>query len=40
MRLAVAALFLGLTMVITRDEEEGDLCLYEALSDTDAVLCK
>uniref|UniRef100_A0A7N5KPV8 Phosphatidylethanolamine binding protein 4 n=2 Tax=Ailuropoda melanoleuca TaxID=9646 RepID=A0A7N5KPV8_AILME len=40
MRLAVAALFLGLTMVVTRDEKEGDLCLYEALSDTDAVLCK
>eukprot|EP00071_Canis_lupus_P032021 XP_022265578.1 phosphatidylethanolamine-binding protein 4 isoform X2 [Canis lupus familiaris] len=40
MKLATAALFLGLTMVVTRDEDEGDMCLYEALSDTDAVLCK
>lgn len=40
MRLAVAALFLGLTMVVSRDVEEGDLCLYEPLSDADAVLCK
>ncbi|KAF3818390.1 hypothetical protein GH733_011807, partial [Mirounga leonina] len=40
MRLAAAVLFLSLTLVVTRDMEEGDLCLYEALSDADAVLCK
>uniref|UniRef100_A0A667GBJ6 Phosphatidylethanolamine binding protein 4 n=1 Tax=Lynx canadensis TaxID=61383 RepID=A0A667GBJ6_LYNCA len=40
MKLATAALFLGLTMVVPRDEEDGDMCTYEALSDTDAVLCK
>lgn len=40
MKLATAALFLGLTMVVPRHEEDGDMCMYEALSDTDAVLCK
>uniref|UniRef100_A0A8C4MJ90 Phosphatidylethanolamine binding protein 4 n=1 Tax=Equus asinus TaxID=9793 RepID=A0A8C4MJ90_EQUAS len=40
MRLAVAALFLGVTMVATEDEDENDPCVYEALPDNDAVLCK
>ncbi|KAF5923565.1 hypothetical protein HPG69_006736 [Diceros bicornis minor] len=40
MSLAMAALLLGLTMVVTEDEEENDPCVYEALSDNDAVLCK
>ncbi|XP_061056680.1 phosphatidylethanolamine-binding protein 4 [Eubalaena glacialis] len=40
MRLAVAALLLGLTMVVTGDEGDNDLCVYEALPDNDAVLCK
>ena len=40
MKLATAALFLGLTMVVPGDEEDGDMCMYKALSDTDAVLCK
>ncbi|GAB5570231.1 phosphatidylethanolamine-binding protein 4 [Prionailurus iriomotensis] len=40
MKLATAALFLGITMVVPRHEEDGDMCMYEALSDTDAVLCK
>lgn len=39
MRLAMAALLLGLTLV-TGDEEDDDSCVYEALSDNDAVLCK
>ncbi|KAM9081689.1 phosphatidylethanolamine-binding protein 4 isoform 1-T1 [Megaptera novaeangliae] len=39
MRLAVAALLLGLTMVVTGDEGDTDLCVYEALPDNDAVLC-
>ncbi|XP_029793469.1 phosphatidylethanolamine-binding protein 4 isoform X2 [Suricata suricatta] len=40
MKLATAALFLGLTMVVARDDEDSDMCTYKALSDTDAVLCK
>uniref|UniRef100_A0A8C9B3K6 Phosphatidylethanolamine binding protein 4 n=2 Tax=Phocoena sinus TaxID=42100 RepID=A0A8C9B3K6_PHOSS len=40
MRLAVAALLLGLTMVATGDEGDKDPCVYEALTDNDAVLCK
>lgn len=40
MRLVMAALFLGLTMVVTGNLEDNDSCVYEALSDTDAVLCK
>uniref|UniRef100_A0A8D1XEZ1 Phosphatidylethanolamine binding protein 4 n=2 Tax=Sus scrofa TaxID=9823 RepID=A0A8D1XEZ1_PIG len=40
MRLATAALFLGLTMAVPGDEEDSDPCVYEALSDSDAVLCK
>ncbi|TEA24335.1 hypothetical protein DBR06_SOUSAS4410040, partial [Sousa chinensis] len=40
MRLAVAALLLGLTMMATGDEGDKDLCVYEALPDNDAVLCK
>lgn len=39
-KLATAALFLGLTMVVPKDYEDNDMCTYEALSDTDAVLCK
>lgn len=40
MRLATAALLLGLAAVVTGEEEENDLCMYEALPDNDAVLCK
>lgn len=40
MRLATAALILSLMMVVTTDEEENDQCVYEALPDIDAVLCK
>ncbi|KAF6306871.1 phosphatidylethanolamine binding protein 4 [Rhinolophus ferrumequinum] len=40
MRLAMAALILSLTMLVTTDEEESDRCVYEALPDTDAVICK
>ncbi|XP_040827323.1 phosphatidylethanolamine-binding protein 4-like [Ochotona curzoniae] len=40
MRLATAALLLGVVMVTTGDEEENDPCVYEALPDEDAVLCK
>lgn len=40
MRLATAALLLGLTLVVPGDEEGDDSCVYEALSDNDAVLCK
>ncbi|KAM5229711.1 phosphatidylethanolamine-binding protein 4 isoform 1-T2 [Hipposideros larvatus] len=40
MRLATAALILSLMMVVTTDEEENDQCMYEALPDIDAVLCK
>ncbi|ELK19261.1 Phosphatidylethanolamine-binding protein 4 [Pteropus alecto] len=40
MRLVMAPLFLGLTMVVTGNLEDNDSCVYEALSDTDAVLCK
>nr|XP_031548380.1 phosphatidylethanolamine-binding protein 4 isoform X2 [Vicugna pacos] len=40
MRLAVATLLLGLTMVVTGDDEDSDLCVYEALSNNDALLCK
>lgn len=39
MRLVMAPLLLGLTVVITGNLED-DSCVYEALSDTDAVLCK
>uniref|UniRef100_A0A8C0C9X3 Phosphatidylethanolamine binding protein 4 n=1 Tax=Balaenoptera musculus TaxID=9771 RepID=A0A8C0C9X3_BALMU len=39
MRLAVAALLLGLTMVVTGDKGDNDPCVYEALPDNDAVLC-
>lgn len=39
MRLVMASLLLGLTVVITGNLED-DSCVYEALSDTDAVLCK
>ncbi|KAJ8798549.1 hypothetical protein J1605_016694 [Eschrichtius robustus] len=39
MRLAVAALLLGLTMVVTGDEGDNDPCVYEVLPDNDAVLC-
>uniref|UniRef100_A0A8C3WWN2 Phosphatidylethanolamine binding protein 4 n=1 Tax=Catagonus wagneri TaxID=51154 RepID=A0A8C3WWN2_9CETA len=40
MRLATAALLLGLTMAALGDEEDSDPCVYQALSDSDAVLCK
>ncbi|XP_036880638.2 phosphatidylethanolamine-binding protein 4 isoform X3 [Manis javanica] len=42
MRLATAALFLGLTMAVTGDggKEENDACVYEAVPDNDAVLCR
>ncbi|XP_054545939.1 phosphatidylethanolamine-binding protein 4 [Talpa occidentalis] len=40
MRLATAALFLGLTMVVTGDEIKNGVCIYDALPDNDAVLCK
>ncbi|KAB0350253.1 hypothetical protein FD754_015110 [Muntiacus muntjak] len=40
MRLATAALLLGLAAVVTGEEEGNDLCVYEALPDNDAVLCK
>ncbi|EPY85174.1 hypothetical protein CB1_000393003 [Camelus ferus] len=40
MRLAVATLLLGLTMVVTGDDEDSDPCVYEALSNNDALLCK
>lgn len=40
MRLAVAALLLGLTMMATGDQGDKDPCVYEALPDNDAVLCK
>ncbi|XP_036744758.1 phosphatidylethanolamine-binding protein 4 isoform X1 [Manis pentadactyla] len=42
MRLATAALFLGLTMAVTGDggKEENDACVYEAVPDYDAVLCR
>ncbi|KAF4019404.1 hypothetical protein G4228_011111 [Cervus hanglu yarkandensis] len=40
MRLATAALLLGLAAVVTGEEEDNDLCVYEALPDNDAVLCK
>lgn len=40
MRLATATLILSLTMMVTTDEEENDRCVYEALTDTDAVICK
>lgn len=40
MRLATAALLLGLAAVVTGKKEDSDLCVYEALPDNDAVLCK
>ncbi|XP_025134981.2 phosphatidylethanolamine-binding protein 4 isoform X3 [Bubalus bubalis] len=40
MRLATAALLLGLAVAVTGEEEDTDLCVYEALPDNDAVLCK
>ncbi|XP_008573503.1 PREDICTED: phosphatidylethanolamine-binding protein 4, partial [Galeopterus variegatus] len=42
MRLATAALLLGLVVVVTGHWtlEENDPCVYEALSDQDAILCK
>ncbi|XP_053434550.1 phosphatidylethanolamine-binding protein 4 isoform X2 [Nycticebus coucang] len=40
MRLVTAALLLGLVTVVTGDEEENDPCIYESLSDEDAVMCK
>ncbi|KAF0879520.1 EGR3 protein, partial [Crocuta crocuta] len=40
MKLAVVALFLALTIVVPRNVEDSDTCTYEALSDTDAVVCK
>ncbi|XP_012582360.1 PREDICTED: phosphatidylethanolamine-binding protein 4 isoform X2 [Condylura cristata] len=40
MRLATAALFLGLTLVVNGVDEENNACTYEALPDNDAVLCK
>ncbi|XP_004630787.2 phosphatidylethanolamine-binding protein 4 [Octodon degus] len=39
MRLAVAALWLGLLMVAAEGEED-DSCVYEALPDEDTALCK
>ncbi|KAM6149614.1 phosphatidylethanolamine-binding protein 4 [Erethizon dorsatum] len=39
MRLVAAALWLGLLMVATGNSND-DSCVYEALSDEDAVLCK
>uniref|UniRef100_A0AC11DPZ8 Phosphatidylethanolamine binding protein 4 n=1 Tax=Ovis aries TaxID=9940 RepID=A0AC11DPZ8_SHEEP len=40
MRLATAALLLGLAVAVTGEEEDNDVCVYEALPDNDAVLCK
>ncbi|XP_027405700.1 phosphatidylethanolamine-binding protein 4 isoform X4 [Bos indicus] len=40
MRLVTAALLLGLAVAVTGEEEDTDLCVYEALPDNDAVLCK
>uniref|UniRef100_A0A2K5S527 Phosphatidylethanolamine binding protein 4 n=1 Tax=Cebus imitator TaxID=2715852 RepID=A0A2K5S527_CEBIM len=40
MRLATAALLLGLVAVLTGDENKNDLCAHRALSDEDAVLCQ
>ncbi|XP_059745035.1 phosphatidylethanolamine-binding protein 4 isoform X2 [Bos taurus] len=40
MRLVTAALLLGLAVAVTGEEEDADLCVYEALPDNDAVLCK
>ncbi|KAM9195113.1 phosphatidylethanolamine-binding protein 4 [Dugong dugon] len=40
MRLATAVLLLGLIMVVTGGEEENDPCVYEAISNDDALLCK
>lgn len=39
-RLAAVALSVGLALVVTAVKDEEDTCVYEALSDTDAVLCK
>uniref|UniRef100_H0XZ52 Phosphatidylethanolamine binding protein 4 n=2 Tax=Otolemur garnettii TaxID=30611 RepID=H0XZ52_OTOGA len=40
MRLVTAALLLGLVTMMTGNEDENDPCIYETLSDEDAVLCK
>ncbi|XP_055000780.1 phosphatidylethanolamine-binding protein 4 isoform X2 [Sorex araneus] len=39
-RLAAVALSWGLMLVATTDTDEDDSCVYEALSDSDAVICK
>lgn len=39
MRLVTAVLWLGLLMVATGDDEDSS-CIYEPLSDEDAILCK
>lgn len=40
MKLATAALLLGLVMVATGEEEENDPCVYENLPYEDTVQCK
>ncbi|XP_047404851.1 phosphatidylethanolamine-binding protein 4 isoform X1 [Sciurus carolinensis] len=40
MKLATAALLLGLVMVVARDEDENDPCVYENLPYEDTVQCK
>lgn len=41
MRLAVVALAWGLVLVVTAvKDDDDDMCVYEALSDNDAVLCR
>ncbi|XP_055975142.1 phosphatidylethanolamine-binding protein 4 [Sorex fumeus] len=39
-RLVAVALSWGLILAVIADTEEDDSCVYEALSDSDAVICK
>lgn len=40
MRLAMAALFMGLVMVATGSQEKEHLCVSEVMNATDADFCK